>query len=125
MTAISEIGIGAVSGIGFMIKVGALYIFTEYLRDKTKKKLNNNESKGWIWASCFFHCLGLSFIMSWIYFFNDGSYCVSEDMYGCSEQNYDPNFKPATGVQTLKYFGAVLSATVIAVYFRLKSMLSE
>jgi hypothetical protein len=125
MTALSAIGVGVFGGIGFMIKVCALYFFTEYLKGKTKEKLDNKESKGWIWASCFFHCLALSFILSCIYLANDGSYCVSEDMYGCSEQDYDPNFKPATGLQTLKYFGAVLSATVIAVYFRLKSMLSE
>ena len=123
MTSISAIGIGAYSGVIFMIKVGALYFFTGYLKDKAKEKLDNDGSKKWIWTSCFFHCLALSFIMSCIYFANDGSYCVSEDMYGCSEKNYDPDFKPATGIQTLKYFGAVLSATVIAVYFRLKSIL--
>ena len=114
---------GVFSGIIFMIKVGVLYFFTEYLRDKAKEKLDNNRSKIQIWISSFFYCLTLSFVLSAIYFSNDGSYCISQDMYGCSEKDYDPNFKPATGIQTLNYFGTVLSITVIAVYFRLKSIL--
>lgn len=44
MTNLSAIGIGVFSGIIFMIKVGALYFFTEYLRDKAKEKLDNNKS---------------------------------------------------------------------------------
>ena len=123
MTNLSAIGIGVFSGIIFMIKVGALYFFTEYLRDKAKEKLDNNKSTKQIWISSFFYCLALSFVLSAIYFSNDGSYCISQDMYGCSEKDYDPNFKPATGIQTLNYFGTVLSITVIAVYFRLRSIL--
>ena len=64
MTNLSAIGIGVFSGIIFMIKVGALYFFTEYLRDKAKEKLDNNKSTTQIWASSFFYCLALSFVLS-------------------------------------------------------------
>ena len=79
-----------------MIKVGALYFFTEYLRDKAKEKLDNNKSTTQIWISSFFYCLALSFVLSASYFSNDGCYCISQVRYGCSEKDYDPNFKTAT-----------------------------
>ena len=42
-------------------------------------------------------------IIGGAHFGSDGSYCVSQDMYGCYEYEYDDNFVPSTFDQSLMF----------------------
>ena len=54
------------------------------------------------WRTFFYTTVG-AVVMGLAHFGSDGSYCVSQDMYGCYEYEYDDNFVPSTFDQSLMF----------------------
>jgi len=54
------------------------------------------------WRTFFYTTVSV-LVLGLAHFSSDGSYCVSQDMYGCYEYEYDDNFVPSTFDQSLMF----------------------
>ena len=116
----SEFINGSLLGLLFLIKYALLNFWTNYIADDIAKQ-KDIQKKNKLIMSVFLKCLGLSTFLTFAYYSSDGSYCVSQDMYGCTEKEYNDNFVPKTIKQAFEFFGIILTVTTVATYYRLKS----
>ena len=116
----SELISGSVFGILFLIKYALLNFWTNFIAEDISKQ-KDTQKKNRLIIIVFLKCLALSAILSFMYYSSDGSYCVSQDMYGCNEVEYNDDFVPRTLEQAFEFFGIILTVTTVATYYKLRS----
>jgi hypothetical protein len=118
MDYLTTLGAGIVLGLIFMLKFGLLNFWLNYVVEQAdSEKAKNTKNK--IAFNALKRCLGLSLILTFIYYSSDGSYCVSQDMFGCNEYEYDDEHVPATASEAFRFFGIILTVTVVGSYYKL------
>jgi|TARA_B110000483_G_C18036506_1_gene480863 hypothetical protein len=118
MNYVYEIGDGIIIGLIFMAKFGLVNLWLNYIEEQAEKE-RKDISKNKIVLNALKRCFILSIVLTGIFYSSDGSYCVSQDMYGCYEYEYDDDFVPRTGNQAFEYFGIILTVSLVASYYRL------
>ena len=125
MDYLSLIYSGLSSSIVFLIKFGICYWIYKYIRETSNKLAREDTTTLKIYLKVLRVCLIAALLLAGIQFADDGSYCTSQDMYGCYEYEYDDEFVPMPFEEVFKVFFTYVGVLFVIAYYAVKQGIND
>lgn len=111
---------GFSSALVFLVKFGICYWIYKYIRETSNKLAREGIGTIRIYLKVLWGCVIAAVVLAGIQFANDGSYCTSQDMYGCYKYEYDDEFTPMPFDEAVKLLFTYLFILFVIGYFAIK-----
>ena len=125
MDYLSLIYSGLSSSIVFLIKFGICYWIYKYIRETSNKLAREDTPTLKIYSKVLWGCLIAALVLAGIQFADDGSYCTSQDMYGCYEYEYDEEFVPMPFEEAFKLLFTYVGVLFVIAYYAVKQGIKD
>ena len=125
MDYLSLIYSGLSSSLIFLIKFGICYWIYKYIRETSNKLAIEDTPILKIYLKVIWGCLIAALVLAGMQFADDGSYCTSQDMYGCYEYEYDDEFVPMPIEEAFKLLFTYVGVLFVIAYYAVKQGIKD
>lgn len=125
MDYLSLIYSGLSSSLVFLIKFGICYWIYKHIRETSNKLAREDTPTLKIYSKVLWGCLIAALVLAGIQFADDGSYCTSQDMYGCYEYEYDEEFVPMPFEEAFKLLFTYVGVLFVIAYYAVKQGIKD